>query len=309
MPEPLVSVVIPTYERAAGVAQALDSIQEPELADRLEVIVVDNASTDDTEQVVAARQGRFHSLVYRRWDTNVGPVENWRRGIALAQAPWLKIIWSDDAVEPGAIAHMLQTAERNGVSVVTSRVAVDYPHGAFVHRYLDRPTTLTPDIVASELLHFPAGLPASPGAALVRTSDARTALEQQLPEICMSRAIGPDLLICYWGVFTGGGGVHLPDVRARFRAGDDSITMSSRRAVLSSCYGAALKHLIAQSDEKVSSTTLRRLRSRAALDVMLGADPDVAIRPRRLSMRACVYDGYQLTRHWITSHVLGERGI
>ena len=79
--------------------------------------------------------------------------------------------------------------------------------------------------------------------------------------------------------------------------------------MLSSCYGAALAHLIAQSDQRVSRTTMRRLRSRAALDVMLGGDPDVAIRPRRLSLRASVYDGYQLTRHWITSHVLGERGI
>ena len=309
MPQPVVTVLIPTFQRAHGVAQALDSIQETDLNDRLEVIVVDNASTDGTEQVVADRQGRFPSLVYRRWETNVGPIENWRRGVALAQAPWLKIIWSDDAVTPGAIAHLLETAERNGVSTVTSRVAVDYPDGATVNRYLDRPTTLTPDIVASELLHFPAGLTSSPGAALVRTENARIALEQPLPAMCLEKAIGPDLLITYWGVFTGGGGVHLPDVRARFRAGDDSITMRSRRAVLSSCYGAALAHLIAQSPAGVSPTTMRRLRSRATLDVMLGGDPDVAIRPRRLSLRASVYDASQLTRHWFTSHVLGERGI
>lgn len=309
MPDPLVSVVIPTYQRAAGVAQALDSIDEPELADRLEVIVVDNASTDGTDLVVADRQGRFASLVYRRWDENIGPIGNWRRGVDLARAPWLKIIWSDDAVTPGAIAHYLETAERNGVATVTSRVVIDYPDGATVNRYLDRPTTLTPDVVASELLHFPAGLTSSPGAALVRTADARTALQQELPPMCMEKAIGPDLLITYWGVFTGGGGVHLPDVRARFRAGDDSITMRSKRAVLSSCYGAALAHLISQSPDDVSPTTMRRLRSRAALDTMLGADPDVAIRPRRLSLRASVYDGYQLTRHWFTSHVLGERGI
>lgn len=309
MVEPVVSVVIPTYQRAEAVARALDSIDEPDLADRLQVIVVDNASTDDTAEVVAARADRFASLDYRRWDENVGPVENWRRGIGLARAPWLKIIWSDDAVVPGAICHLLATAERNNVAVVTSRVAIEYGHRPDVIRYLDRPTTLTPDIVASELLHFPAGLPSSPGAALVRTSDARTALEQPLPATCLERAIGPDLLITYWGVFTGGGGVHLPDVRARFSAGEDSITMTSQRAVLSSCYGAALAHLVAQSNVPISRTTMRRLRSRAMLDVLLGADPDVAIRPRRLSLRASTYDAYQLTRHWFSSHLLGRRGI
>ncbi len=309
MPDPLVSVVIPTYMRASGVARALDSIVEPDLRDRLEVIVVDNASTDGTDQVVEERKEHFEQLSYHRWDDNVGPLENWRRGIDLARAPWLKIIWSDDAVTPGAVAHYLQTAERNRVATVTSRVTVEYPDGASVLRYLERPTTLTPDVVASELLHFPAGLPASPGAALVRTHDARTALRQNLPSMCLMKAIGPDLLITYWGVFTGKGGVHLPDVRARFAAGDDSITMRSKRAVLSSCYGAALLHLIEQSSGGVSPTTMRRLRSRAAIDALLGGDPEVAIRPRRLSMRASLYDAYQLTRHWFTSHVLGERGI
>lgn len=311
---PLVSVVIPTFMRAGGVGRALDSIDEPDLdpAD-LQVIVVDNASTDDTAAVVDARRDRFPGLIYRRWDTNVGPIENWRRGIALADAPWLKILWSDDRLMPQAIAPMLASAERNHACVVTCRVAVDYPDGRSAERYLDRPTTLTPDVVASELLHFPAGLPSSPGAALVRTEHARAALAAALPAPCTAKAIGPDLLIAYWGVFNGGVGAHLPDVLARFAAGDDSITMRTPRAVLSSCYGAALSALVAMSGGVVpggvSPTTMRRLRSRAAIDSMLGGEREAVLPDRHLSLRATAYDTYQLSKHWFGTHVRGRQEI
>lgn len=307
---PLVSVLVPTYMRAAGVARALDSIDEPGLTpDDLQIIVVDNASTDDIASVVEARRNRFPNLVFRQWESNVGPIENWRRGIGLADAPWLKIIWSDDVLMPRAIEPMLASAERNSACVVTCRVAVDYPDGRSVERYLDRPTTLTPDVVASELLHFPAGLTSSPGAALVRTADARAALGAPLPAPCLQRAIGPDLLITYWGVFNGGVGAHLPDVLARFSAGDDSITVRTKRSVLSSCYGAALDELITMSGGRVSPTTMRRLRSRAAIDAMLGGEKSALISPRRLSVRASIYDTAQLSRHWFSTHVMRRQGI
>lgn len=307
---PLVSIVIPTYKRAAAVARALDSIDEPELDPRdLQVIVVDNASGDDTREVVESRRDRFADLIFESWPENVGPVENWRRGIELAQAPWLKILWSDDSLMPRAISQMLASADRNSADIVTCRVAVDYPDGRSVERYLDRPTTLTPDIVASELLHLPAGLPSSPGAALVRTEDARAAFSVDLPAPCWDKAIGPDLLIAYYGLYNGKRGAHLPDVLARFSAGDDSITVRTPRAVLSSCYCATLDRLIAMSDVGVSATTMRRLRSRAALDSMLGGVTEALIPERHLSLRATAYDTYQLTRHWFTTLVMREQGI
>ncbi|MDI1290905.1 MAG: glycosyltransferase family 2 protein, partial [bacterium] len=175
---PLISVVIPTYMRASSVARALDSIIEPNIDPaRIQVIVVDNASTDDTSAVVDAHRSRLPGLEFHSWPTNVGPLENWKRGVALARAPWLKVLWSDDQLEPRAIEHMLFAAERYDARVVTCRVLIEYPDGQTVTRYLDRPTTLTPDIVISELLHFPAGLPSSPAAVLIRTDDAITALD------------------------------------------------------------------------------------------------------------------------------------
>lgn len=307
---PRVSVLIPSFERAREVARALDSINEPgmELAE-LQVIVVDNASTDAIADVVATHGARFPNIEFRQWETNAGPIENWRRGLALASAPWVKILWSDDRLEPRTIERMLAAADRNDARVVTCRAAVDYPDGSSVDRYLDRPTTLTPDVIVSELLHFPAGLTSSPGAALVRVEDARAALDAGLPQACVQRAIGPDLAMTYWGVFAGGMGVHLPDVLARFSAGDDSITVRTPRAVLSSCYSATLDTLIRTFDAAISPTTLRRLRSRAALDGIFGGERSALITPRRLSMRATAYDTFQLSRYALRTHVLRRKTI
>jgi hypothetical protein len=144
---------------------------------------------------------------------------------------------------------------------------------------------------------------------LVRTDDARAALEFALPEPCMQRAIGPDLLITYWAVFNGRLGVHQPDVLARFAAGSDSITVRTKRSVLSSCYGAALEALISMSSRPVSRTTMRRLRSRAAIDSMLGGEAEALISPRRLSGRATLYDTYQLSKYWCATHLLGRKEI
>lgn len=305
---PIVSVVIPTYKRAASVARALASIREPNLPpEALQIIVVDNASNDGIEEVVEPFRAKFVDLSLHVWETNVGPIQNWRRGLALSKAQWTKILWSDDLLEERAIEKFLAAATRNNARVITCRAGVDYPHGGSVERYLDRPTTLTPNVVISELLHFPAGLPSSPGAALVRTKDARSALEVALPEPCIERAIGPDLLITYWGVFAGGLGIHLPDVLARFSAGDDSITVRTPRAVLSSCYVAAMDFLVDTHQATITVTTERRMRSRAALDSILGGEPAALIRPRRLSLRATIYDTWQISLHWFSTHILRKR--
>ena len=64
-----------------------------------------------------------------------------------------------------------------------------------------------------------------------------------------------------------------------------------------------------RSRARVSAPTMRRLRSRAATDPLLGGEREALISPRRLSLRASVYDPSQLTRHWFDTHVMGREGI
>lgn len=92
---PEISVVIPTFNRAAMLRKAIASaLAQRDVA--IEVVVSDNCSDDDTPAVVAefADDPR---LVYRRNTSNLGMVGNWRLAIfELARADWFVLMSDDD---------------------------------------------------------------------------------------------------------------------------------------------------------------------------------------------------------------------
>jgi glycosyltransferase involved in cell wall biosynthesis len=95
MSVPLVSVVMPTYERWPLVAEAVDSVLTQDLGD-LELLVVDDGSTDGTAEALTGRDPRV--TVLRQPNRGRSAARN--TGIAAARAPWLAFLDSDDRWEP-----------------------------------------------------------------------------------------------------------------------------------------------------------------------------------------------------------------
>ncbi|HEV7772198.1 MAG TPA: glycosyltransferase [Conexibacter sp.] len=111
MSRPLVSVVVPTYNRAGFVETALDSLLDQDY-DALEVIALDDGSTDETPAVLAriaerTDPGRFN---WSRHD-NVGQAATINRGLARAKGELLGYLSSDDYLLPGAIGRLVAAAE------------------------------------------------------------------------------------------------------------------------------------------------------------------------------------------------------
>ena len=106
----LVSVVICSYNRAAYIGGALDSLyQQTASKDNFEVIVVDNNSTDDTEQVVAKwraenQEGNFHYST----ETNQGASFARNTGAAAAKGQWLCFMDDDAIATPSYIENIIQ---------------------------------------------------------------------------------------------------------------------------------------------------------------------------------------------------------
>jgi glycosyltransferase involved in cell wall biosynthesis len=98
---PVFSIVLPTFNRARSIERAVHSVLEQSFAD-LEVIVVDDGSTDDT----AERLGRIADPRLRlvRQQRNAGGGIARNLGIRLAQAPLLGFLDSDDAFLPDKLA-------------------------------------------------------------------------------------------------------------------------------------------------------------------------------------------------------------
>ena len=111
------------------------------------------------QEVVAAREGRFALASSTGGGTPMSALSRTGAGaIALARGA----VAEDHLVRrrDGARVRspiMLETAERNGVSAVTCRVAIDYPTGPSSTATSTDPPPSRPDIVASELLALPRG--------------------------------------------------------------------------------------------------------------------------------------------------------
>jgi glycosyltransferase involved in cell wall biosynthesis len=129
MPAPLVSVVIPAYQHAAYVGRAVESVLEQTVQD-LEVIVVDDGSTDGTPDRVEAIGDPRVRLV-RLADNRRDHARN--RGLGMATGRHVAFQNSDDEWLPDKLARQLAVLERQPeVGLVFTEVAFIDGHGASI---------------------------------------------------------------------------------------------------------------------------------------------------------------------------------
>lgn len=119
------SICIPTYNRAAYLQIALESIVCQADPDEVEIVVSDNASTDDTEALVAGYRERFPNLVYHRAAENMGADRNFLKSVELASGAYCWFLGSDDALAPGAIATMLEEVDSQCAVYLCNRIDCD----------------------------------------------------------------------------------------------------------------------------------------------------------------------------------------
>lgn len=123
MTEPRVSVVIPAYNCARFVADAIDSVLAQGRAD-VEVVVVDDGSTDDTAEVVT-RYGDPVTLIRQ---PNAGAAVARNTGIRAARGRYVAFLDADDVWLPGKIEAQLTHLERHpDVSLCCTRWALLRP--------------------------------------------------------------------------------------------------------------------------------------------------------------------------------------
>lgn len=103
--KPKIAVVLPTFNRADTLGRAIDSVLQQDFRD-LELIVVDDGSTDGTDQIV--RKNGDERLRFLRGNESRGA--NWarNRGIQLARANVVCFLDSDDVYLPGKLSRIVE---------------------------------------------------------------------------------------------------------------------------------------------------------------------------------------------------------
>ncbi|MEO8483475.1 MAG: glycosyltransferase [Acidobacteriota bacterium] len=93
---PLVSILVPSYNGARFLRESLDSLLTQSYPN-LEILLLDDASTDDTPSIAAEYEGR---ITYVRQPANMGIYDNVNVGIALARGELIATYHADDIYLP-----------------------------------------------------------------------------------------------------------------------------------------------------------------------------------------------------------------
>lgn len=113
MSKPLVSICIPTFNREQYLAQTIESALSQDY-ENIEVIVADNCSSDNTQELVKQYSSDKRFFYYRN-ETNVGMVNNWKGLLDNKVAgEWFLLLSDDDyLIEPSYISEAMAIAKNH----------------------------------------------------------------------------------------------------------------------------------------------------------------------------------------------------
>ena len=167
---PKVTIVIPAYNAEVFIRQTLESALTQSL-ENIEVIVVDDGSTDGTQQLLNSFSDR-RVTVLRQRNSGVSAARN--AGLAAARAPYIFFLDADDILLPNALHQMVSRLDQK-----TERVACFGHHIKIAEdgSHLSRPVDLTWKWFPADdtLRHLIAKNFIACGAICIRTAAARLA--------------------------------------------------------------------------------------------------------------------------------------
>ena len=114
---PLVSIGLPVYNGARYLHQSLQSLLGQDFED-FELLISDNASTDDTEEICRSVAAKDPRVRYWRNPTNIGSARNYRLVFESARGEFFKWCSHDDVCHPAFVRRCLEVFEAEGPSVV-----------------------------------------------------------------------------------------------------------------------------------------------------------------------------------------------
>ena len=129
MNSPQVSVIVPNYNHARFLGQRLDSILAQNFTD-YEIILLDDASTDNSREIIERYRGneKISHIVFS--ETNSGrPISQWKKGLSLAKGSLVWIAESDDFCDPDFLECAVQSFSNSAIDLFYCKSVVVDEHG------------------------------------------------------------------------------------------------------------------------------------------------------------------------------------
>ncbi|KQQ59728.1 glycosyl transferase [Rhizobium sp. Leaf311] len=155
--QPDVTFVIAAYNSADTIAAAVESaLAQDEVT--LEVVVVDDQSSDNTREVVSGLMKQDARVRLIALERNLGPGGARNAGIDAAVGRWIAVLDSDDVIQPLRTRRMIDRAESGPAEIVVDNLDVVYTDGRaretmFPANFLEQQGTLTlENFIASNII-------------------------------------------------------------------------------------------------------------------------------------------------------------
>lgn len=177
---PLVSILIPVYNREKIVPQTIESALSQTYCN-FEIIITDNCSTDNTWEILKRYASENKKIKIYRNEENVGPVLNWKKCLELAKGEYVKFLFSDDTISNNFISETLPLFDQNTAFVLSTidifgKYAIegfgDYHYKTFYSKN---------SFIYHAILDHGVQFSVSPGCGLFRKSDLESSLVIDIP--------------------------------------------------------------------------------------------------------------------------------
>ena len=132
--KPAVSVIVPNYNHANYLQERLESIFNQTFQD-FEVILLDDASTDNSMEVLLRYAGYGDVRIHKNDRNSGSPFKQWLLGLEMAQADIIWIAESDDICQPGFLEHLLPAFRDPAVKLAYANSTVIDEHGDVIGDY------------------------------------------------------------------------------------------------------------------------------------------------------------------------------
>lgn len=131
--QPIVSVIMPVYNGAKYIRQAVESVFRQDVL--LELIVVDDGSSDGTEEIMKEYLGR-DDFCYLRNEKNAGVATSRNRGTRAARGEYVAYLDADDWWEDGKLKHQLQVLKDTGAVLCSTGRELMNSDGTSTGKYI-----------------------------------------------------------------------------------------------------------------------------------------------------------------------------
>jgi glycosyltransferase involved in cell wall biosynthesis len=233
MSTPLVSIVIPVFNRCELISDCIESALAQTYSN-IEIIVSDNCSIDGTQAIVNRYALDDPRVRLIENSENIGPVRNWLRGLQFASGTYCRLLFSDDLLHPTAVEkQVVAMFDSFSEAALSSVIVGSLPwKGDVLYKRRDTMQHINSRTYIVSSLLRPGIYPVSPCAFLFRRERYCVVLELLAKKWAdnvefMQTGAGIDLLSILEYFSANGTVVYLDEPLVFFRSHQNSITIGN----------------------------------------------------------------------------------